>query len=146
MGADNKIDRRKGTAIAQVRGLGSAHSGAHHWQLMHLTSAGSLITTAYLVFSFLLLPDLSHATVTSWLAQPVPALGLALLIVAVFRHTQLGLQTLIDDYVHRQGSKFATMLVMNLALFAGGAFGLLSIARIAFSQPVQAAAQAGAVG
>ncbi len=144
MGKDS-IESRKGSAIAQVRGLGSAHSGAHHWQLMHLTSAGSLITTAYLVFSFLLLPDFSYVTVADWMAQPVPALALALLIVAVFRHTQLGLQTLIEDYVHQQGPKLATLLVMNLALFAGAAFGLLCIARIALV-PVHAAVPAGAAG
>jgi len=127
MGRDSPLERRKGTAIGQVRGLGSAHAGAHHWMAMQLTNAGSFITCAYLVISFLLLPDFSYATVRPWIGQPLTALALGLLIVAVFRHTQLGLQTLIEDYVDKPGNKFATLLVMNLAVFAGGAYGLLSL-------------------
>ena len=121
----------KGTAIGEVRGLGSAHHGAGHWVLMQATSAGALITCAYLVISFLLLPDLSYATVTGWLRGLGPSFALALLIVAVFWHARLGLQVLVEDYVHTPGTRFATLLVINLAAFAGAAFGLLCLIRIA---------------
>lgn len=121
----------KGTEIGEVRGLGSAHHGAGHWMLMHATSAGALITCAYLVVSFLLLPDLSYATVTGWLKGLGPSLAIALLIVAVFWHSRLGLQVLIEDYVHNPALKFAALLTMNLAVFAGTAFGLLCLIRIA---------------
>jgi len=120
----------KGTEIGGVRGLGSAPHGAGHWLLMHATSAGALITCAYLVVSFLLLPDLSYATLTSWLRGLGPTFALALLIVAVFWHSRLGLQVVIEDYVHGSGTRFATMLVLNLAAFAGAAFGLLCLIRI----------------
>jgi succinate dehydrogenase / fumarate reductase membrane anchor subunit len=121
----------KGTEIGEVRGLGSAHHGAGHWVLMQATSAGALITCAYLVISFLLLPDLSYATVTGWLKGLGPSFALALLIVAVFWHSRLGLQVLVEDYVEHSGKRFATMLVINLAAFAGAAFGLLCLIRIA---------------
>jgi len=121
----------KGTEIGEVRGLGSAHHGAGHWVLMHTTSAASLVTCAYLVISFLLLPDLSYATVTGWLRGLGPSFALALLIVAVFWHARLGLQVLVEDYVHTPGTRFATLLVINLAAFAGAAFGLLCLIRIA---------------
>jgi len=121
----------KGTEIGEVRGLGSAHHGAGHWVLMQATSAGALITCAYLVISFLLLPDLSYATVTGWLRGLGPSFALALLIVAVFWHARLGLQVLVEDYVHTPGTRFATLLVINLAAFAGAAFGLLCLIRIA---------------
>jgi len=121
----------KGTEIGEVRGLGSAHHGAGHWVLMQATSAGALITCAYLVFSFLLLPDLSHPTVTGWLKGLGPSFALALLIVAVFWHSRLGLQVLIEDYVDHPGRRFAALLVVNLAAFAGAAFGLLCLVRIA---------------
>ena len=87
----------KGTEIGAVRGLGSAHHGAGHWLLMQATSAGSLITCAYLVFSFLLLEDLSYATVTGWLEELGPS---------------------------------SAILTLNLAAFAGAAFGLLCLVRI----------------
>ena len=120
----------KGTEIGEVRGLGSAHHGAGHWVLMQYTSAGSLLTCAYLVISFLLLPDLAYATVTGWLQGLGPSFALGLLIVAVFWHARLGLQVLVEDYVHVSGNRFAAMLVINLAAFAGAAFGLLCLIRI----------------
>ena len=120
----------KGTEIGEVRGLGSAHHGAGHWVLMQATSAGALITCAYLVVSFLLLPELSYATVSGWLKGLGPSFALALLIVAVFWHSRLGLQVLIEDYVHVPGNRFAALLVVNLAAFAGAAFGLLCLIRI----------------
>ena len=122
----------KGTEIGEVRGLGSAHHGAGHWVLMQATSAGALITCAYLVISFLLLPDLTYPTVTSWLKGLGPSFALALLIVAVFWHSRLGLQVLVEDYVEHSGKRFATLLVINLAAFAGAAFGLLCLIRIGF--------------
>ena len=121
----------KGTEIGEVRGLGSAHHGAGHWVLMQATSAGALITCAYLAISFLLLPDLSYATVSGWLQGLGPSFALALLIVAVFWHSRLGLQVLIEDYVDHPGRRFAALLVVNLAAFAGAAFGLQCLIRIA---------------
>jgi len=123
-------DMTKGTEIGEVRGLGSAHHGAGHWVLMQYTSAGSLLTCAYLVVSFLLLGDLSYVTLTGWLKGLGPSFALGLLIVAVFWHARLGLQVLIEDYVHTQGARFAAMLLVNLAAFAGAAFGLLCLIRI----------------
>ena len=120
----------KGTAIGEVRGLGSAHHGAGHWVLMQATSAGALITCAYLVVSFLLLSDFSYATVSGWLKGLGPSFALALLVVAVFWHARLGLQVLIEDYVDHPGRRFASLLVVNLAAFAGAAFGLLCLIRI----------------
>lgn len=134
MGQINSLETQgkvKGTPIARVRGLGSAHAGGHHWISMHYSAAGSLITCLYLVFSFLLLPDLNYTTVRGWAASPATAFALALLVVAVFWHTRLGLQVLIEDYIHRPGSKFATLMIMNFAVFAGAAFGLFTLLRLA---------------
>ena len=85
MGQITSLDRRggKGTEIGRVRGLGSAHRGTGHWHMMHLTSAASLVTCAYLAFSFVLLPDLSYPAMRAWLAGIVPSLGLALMLVNI---------------------------------------------------------------
>jgi len=119
-----------GTDIGRVRGLGSAHHGSHHWLLQRFTAAGNLITVGYLAFSILLLPDLSYTTVRGWLGGPVPPVALALLIVSVFWHARLGLQVMIEDYVHSSGNRFAAILVLNLLAFAGAAFGLFCLTRI----------------
>ena len=135
-GQDNR-----GTELGRVRGLGSAHSGAHHWQAMHLTSAASLLLGAYLAFSFLMLPDFAYDTLRAWLSGIVPSLAMGLTIVAFFRHTQLGLQVLIEDYVHAPGTRYALMLLLNLVTFALAAFGLYCVARIVIGALVDASAK-----
>jgi len=120
-----------GTSIGRVRGLGSAHSGAHHWLLQRFTAIGNLLLMAWLIVSILLLPDLGYGTVSEYISAPVPATAMALLIVSTFWHARLGLQVVIEDYVHDHGNKFAAIAALNLAAFAGATFGLFCIARLA---------------
>ncbi len=120
-----------GTPIGRVRGLGSAHEGAHHWLLQRFTAIGNLVLMLFLAISLALLPNYSFGTVTAWAGQTLPATALALLIVSVFWHARLGLQVLIEDYVHDAGTKFGVLALLNLATIGGGVFGLVSIARIA---------------
>lgn len=120
-----------GTSIGRVRGLGSAHEGPHHWLLQRFTAIGNLILVLWLVGSIVLLPDLGYATVSGYLADPIPATAMALLIVSTFWHARLGLQVLAEDYVHTGGNKFAVIALLNLATIGGGAFGLLCVARLA---------------
>ncbi len=120
-----------GTSIGKVRGLGSAHHGAHHWLLQRFTAIGNLVLMLWLITSFIILPDLSHATVSEYLSQPLAATAMALLIVSVFWHARLGLQVLIEDYVHQAGSKFAAIAALNLATIGGAGFGLFCVARLA---------------
>ena len=119
------------TPIKRVRGLGSAHEGAHHWLVQRFTAIGNLALMLFLAFSLALLPDYSYGTVAGWAAQTLPATALALLIISVFWHARLGLQVLIEDYVHDAGTKFGVIALLNLATIGGGAFGLVSIARLA---------------
>ncbi len=121
----------KGTPIGRVRGLGSAHEGVQDWLLQRFTAVGNLVLVLFLVISLALLPDYGYATVRGWVAQTLPATALALLIVSVFWHARIGLQGLIEDYVHTPGNKFAVLVLLNLVAFGGAIFGLVSIARIA---------------
>ncbi len=120
-----------GTSIGRVRGLGSAHSGAHHWLMQRLTAIGSLVLVPWLLFSLITLPNLHYETVHEWLARPVPATAMGLLVVTSFWHGRLGMQVMIEDYVHEHANKFAVMTLLNLAAFAGAAFGLFCVVRIA---------------
>lgn len=120
-----------GTSIGKVRGLGSARHGTHHWLLQRFTAAGNLLSGLFLAFSLLFLPDGSHATMAGYFAEPVPAIVLALFVISTFWHARLGLQVVIEDYVHEAGNHFAAVLVLNLLAFSGAAFGLFSIVRLA---------------
>lgn len=134
MGNRTTLERygSKGTAIGQVRGLGSAHEGVHHWVQQRLTSIGNLVLVSFLLISFILLPNTSYQTVTDWISSPLTATALALLVVSTFWHARLGMQVMIEDYVDTPGNKFACLALLNLAAVAGIAFGLFCIATLAF--------------
>ena len=124
----------KGTELGRVRGLGSAHHGAHDWLLMRYTSAGALVLWVFLIVSLILLPDLSYTTVREWAGKPLIAAVLALLVIVTVWHSRQGVAEMIGDYVHGAGNKFASILALNLATFAAIAFGLFCIARLAFTE------------
>jgi succinate dehydrogenase / fumarate reductase membrane anchor subunit len=125
-----------GTSIGRVRGLGSAHHGAHHWLVQRFTAIGNLVLMLFLAFSLALLPDYSFATVTDWASQTLPATALALLVLSVFWHARLGLQVLVEDYVPNSGTRFGVLALLNLATIGGAAFGVISIARLVFAPVV----------
>ena len=122
-----------GTPIGRARGLGSAHEGVHHWLMQRFTAVGNLVLMLFLAISLALLPAYDFATVTGWASQTVPATALALLIISVFWHARLGLQVVIEDYVDQPGTRFGVLVLLNLVAIAGAAFGLISIARLAFT-------------
>ena len=142
MGRRTTLDRygNKGTAIGHVRGLGSAGEGSHHWMIQRFTAIGNLLTVLFLLVSLIILPDLSYPTVAEWISGPIPATAMALLLISVFWHARLGLQVMIEDYVHTPGNKFAAIAALNLAVFGGVAFGLFSIARLALGGALGGAA------
>ena len=120
-----------GTEIGRVRGLGSAHSGAHHWLVVRYTAIGGLVLIAWLGASLMMLPDYGFATIHEWIVRPVPATAMALLVLVTIWHARLGLQVVIEDYVHENGTRFAAIVALNLAAFAGVAYGALCILRLA---------------
>ncbi len=121
-----------GTSIGKVRGLGSAHEGAHHWLVQRFTAIGNLVLMSWLLITFLMLQDYSYGTIVKWLSQPISATAMILLVISLFWHARLGLEILIGDYVHDGGSKFAVLSALNLAVIGGGAFAVFSVVSLAF--------------
>jgi succinate dehydrogenase / fumarate reductase, membrane anchor subunit len=121
-----------GTSIGRVRGLGAAHHGPHHWLVQRFTAIGNLVLMSWLLVSFVILGDFGHANVVKWLAQPLTATAMILLVISLFWHARLGLQVVLEDYIHDGGSKFAAIALLNLATIGGGAFAIFSVAALAF--------------
>ena len=128
------------TPIARVRGLGSARSGARHWWAERLSSIAVFVLFVWLIVSLLRLPALDHETVTAWLAAPLVAVPMLLLIVTTFWHLKLGLQVVIEDYVHEDGTKLFAIVLLNFFAIAGAALALFAVLKIALAA---AAAPAG---
>lgn len=122
-----------GTRIGRVRGLGSARSGTHHWIVQRVTAIGNALLVTWLMASLAMLPLHDHAAVAGWLGQPIVAVPMMLMIVSIFYHVRMGLQVLIEDYVHDDGLKFAVLVLLNFFVIGCAATSLFSVAKIAFS-------------
>ena len=120
-----------GTSIGRVRGLGSAKHGAHHWLVQRFTAIGNIIAMIWLLVSLALLPGYDYATLHNWLAKPVAATAMILLIVSTFWHARLGVQVFMEDYVYDEGLKFASLAALNALPLAGAVFGVICVVRIA---------------
>lgn len=122
-----------GTEIGRVRGLGSAKHGAKHWLQQRLTAAGNLVLVTWLLFSILSLPSLDHGAVVAWLSSPLVAVPMILMVISIFWHLKMGMQVMLEDYVHEEGMKLISMLLLNFYAIGGAAFGIFAIAKIAFT-------------
>ena len=119
------------TPIARVRGLGSAKSGAHHWWLERLISVSTVVLFVWFIVSLVRLPDLDYGTVIEWLADPLAAVPMILLIISTFWHLKLGMQVVWEDYIHESTKVFA-IVATNFLTIAGAALAIFAVLKIAF--------------
>jgi len=121
-----------GTELGRVRGLGSSNEGAHHWWHQRLTAAGNLLLMLWFFASMARLPTHDYATLAAWLASPIAAVPMILLVASTFYHFRMGLQVLIEDYQHG-AMRVALMLLLTFFTLGSAAIAIFSILRIAFA-------------
>ena len=121
-----------GTPIGQVRGLGSAKEGTHHWWHQRLTAGSNLVLVLWFMISLALLPAYDYATVAAWLSSPLAAIPMLLLVTSVFYHFRMGLQVVIEDYQHDE-TKVVLLILLNFFTVAVGVTAVFSILKIAFT-------------
>ena len=117
------------TPLSHAKGLGSAKEGAGHWWAQRLTSVALVPLTLWLVITLAAFDDLSYGAAIEWMQSPLVAVGLALLVVATFYHLQLGLQVIVEDYVHGW-LKIVTLVLLNFACISLVFIGLFSIIKV----------------
>jgi succinate dehydrogenase / fumarate reductase membrane anchor subunit len=99
--------------LGRARGLGSARAGSQHWWAQRLTAIALVPLTLWFIFSVTRLSGASHEDLIAWMSSPWVLVMLLSLIVATFHHLVLGLQTVIEDYIHEDGIKLASLLAMK---------------------------------
>jgi succinate dehydrogenase / fumarate reductase membrane anchor subunit len=118
--------------LARVRGLGSAKEGVQHWWLQRVTAIVLVPLVIWFLIGLVAHVGDGHRAVVRWLGSPVALGGCLLLLGAGFWHLALGLQVVIEDYVHREGLKLALLVAMKLACLVLALAGILSLLFIAF--------------
>jgi succinate dehydrogenase / fumarate reductase membrane anchor subunit len=118
--------------LGKVRGLGSAREGGEHWLSERVTSVALLLLGTWLIASLVFLPALDQRTVLEWLHAPSGAVPMALLVIIGFKHALDGMKVVVDDYVHEEGLRFATNLILLFLAVGGAAIALFALGRIAF--------------
>jgi succinate dehydrogenase / fumarate reductase, membrane anchor subunit len=116
--------------LQRVRGLGSAKEGVHHWWVQRLTAIALVPLTLWFVFAVLSLNGADYDVVRAWLAKPLPALATVALVLALFYHVQLGLQVVIEDYIHQRAVELTLQVLTKFFCFFGALAGSLAVVKI----------------
>lgn len=120
------------TPLARVRGLGSAKEGTDHWWMQRVTALALVPLSLWFVVFVLNTVHADYASAAATIAQPYNAVLLVLLLACAFYHALLGLQVVIEDYVHNEGLKLASLLLMKFVVILFAACAIFAVLRIAF--------------
>jgi succinate dehydrogenase / fumarate reductase membrane anchor subunit len=120
------------TPSSRVRGLGSAKGGTHHWWMQRLTAVALIPLGIWFVISMICLAGADHAAVSAWMARPLTAVLMLLLIVALFHHLQLGMQVVVEDYIHGEAAKMICLVGLKLGSVALGVAAAFAVLKVAF--------------
>jgi succinate dehydrogenase membrane anchor subunit len=120
------------TPLKRVRGLGSAHEGPNHFVRQRLTAAANLILIPFAVGLIATLAGADLGTVKATLANPLIAIALIVLILSTAVHMRIGMQVIIEDYVHDEGAKM--LLLLSNTFFSGAvaAIALYAVLKLSF--------------
>ena len=124
-------DRRNPMKIA--RGLGSAKSGVEHWWVQRLTAAALVLLGVWFVVLVLRLLHADYATARAVVASPLNALLLIIFVLTMFWHAVLGLQVVVEDYVHTRWKEVVLLVAIKFLAVLGALAGVLAVLRIALT-------------
>jgi succinate dehydrogenase / fumarate reductase, membrane anchor subunit len=119
------------SSLGRAIGLGSAKEGVGHWWRQRVSALALVPLILWLVISVIGLIGADHAAFVAWVRSPMPAVLLILLLVATFYHTALGLQVVIEDYVHGEAMRLSALLLMRLLCVLFAVRGILAVLQMA---------------
>jgi len=120
------------TPLSRARGLGSAKQGVHHWWAQRITAIALIPLVAWFAISLIMMSGADYNVVRAWIGSPVVMVLLTLTFVVGLHHGQLGMQVVIEDYVHNDGVKLALIVLMRFIAVLFGLAGIVAVLRIGF--------------
>lgn len=126
------MSSRLRTPLKRARGLGSAKDGVHHFAVQRLTAIALIFLTAWFVWFVLGLLGADYLAAADAVARPVNAVLLVAFLTIGFWHAQLGMQVVIEDYVHTPGLAVTAQVAVRFICFLGALAGAFAVLRIAF--------------
>lgn len=120
------------SALGRARGTGSAHHGVDHWKAQRLTAIANLALILWFMFNAVPLLGEGRDAVVAWLSHPVSAAAAALMFASIFYHAALGLQIVIEDYLHAPWPKWTALIASKLLCAGLGGVAVVSVLMIAF--------------
>ena len=124
------VGHRFHSPLGLAMGLGSAKSGVGHWWAERVTAIALIPLSVWFVASLVVHSDSSYEVFIGWIGSPVTAVLMILLLITLFRHMALGLQVVVEDYVH-SGAKIWLLLTTHFACLALTVAGIVATLRIA---------------
>jgi succinate dehydrogenase / fumarate reductase membrane anchor subunit len=121
------------TPLGKVRGLGSAKSGTEHFTLQRLTAVANLVLVPCALAVILAASFLPYDRAVRVIGHPLASIVLIGLIVSVTTHMRLGVQVVIEDYVHAEGAKLLALIANTLFALAVAIAGIYAVLRIGFA-------------
>ncbi len=125
------MSRSYQTALKRARGLGSAGNGFHHWWHQRITAAVLVPITLWLGIGLALQAGADFEAARAWVASPINATLMIVAVIVLLYHGALGVQVVIEDYVHTDGLKAGGILLVQLACFILAVAAILATVQIA---------------
>lgn len=116
--------------LARARGLGSARSGSSNWRDERISAVLLLLLIPWLVYSILQLAGSGHREAAAFVAEPLNATLLILLILCLLYHAMLGLQVVIEDYIHHHGLNVLLLIAVRILAAAGMIAGVVHVLKL----------------
>jgi succinate dehydrogenase membrane anchor subunit len=123
------------TPLARARGLGTAKKGVQHWWWQRLTAVALVPLCLWFIGTIVTMQASDYSTVVNWIQSPLVSGLLVFLIAALFYHTQLGLQVVIEDYVHSEWAKITALVAAQLLMILLTLTAVIAVLKIALGAP-----------